>query len=210
MGFSDLLTRSYDSIEEEKRLEFIQLIKDSSTSAYSLLENLLNWARSQTNKIKFTPSEINLSIIIEENFQMLSVNAQNKKITLIPPSGKELKAFADYNMVNTIIRNLLSNAIKFTPEGGKVSIKISRKKDRLVLSVTDTGRGMSEDDQKKLFKLDEFYSTNGTDGEAGTGLGLIVCRDFVNRHGGELIVESSPSRGSTFTFDLPLSKQPAE
>ena len=88
MGFSDLLTRSYDSLEDEKRLEFIQLIKDSSTSAYSLLENLLHWARTQTNKIKFNPAELNLSDIINENFQMLGVNARNKKISLILPAGK--------------------------------------------------------------------------------------------------------------------------
>ena len=109
-------------------------------------------------------------------------------------------------MVNTIFRNLLSNAIKFTPEGGTVSVNATTTNDRLMLSIEDTGLGMSPEDLKKLFKLDEFHSTNGTDGEAGTGLGLIVCRDFVKRHGGDLNVESLPGKGSRFTFDLPVSK----
>ncbi len=206
MGFSDLLTRNYDSIEDDKRLEFIQLIKDSSTSAYALLENLLHWARSQTNKIKFTPAEINLTEIINENFQMLSVTAQNKKISMVTPPNGKLVAYADYNMVNTIIRNLLSNAIKFTPEGGEVSLSVDKKGDMIIIKVKDNGIGMTAEDQKKLFKLDEFHSTAGTVGESGTGLGLIVCREFVKKHGGELLVESNPQKGSTFTFNLPVTK----
>ncbi len=203
MGFSDLLTRSYDSLGDDKRIEFIQLIKDSSTSAYSLLENLLHWARTQTNKIKFSPAEINLSEIIDENFQMLSVTAQNKKISLISPQSERKVAYADYNMVNTILRNLISNAIKFTPEGGVVSLGVHENESRIIIKVSDTGIGMSDEDQKKLFKLDEFHSTTGTVGEAGTGLGLIVCREFIRKHGGELLVTSKQQEGSTFTFDLP-------
>jgi len=203
MGFSDLLTRSYDSIEEDKKREFIQLINDSSTSAYSLLENLLHWARTQTNKIKFNPTEINLSDIITENFQMLSVNAQNKKIDLAGPEVKGITAHADYNMVNTILRNLISNAIKFTSEGGKVTVTVTDKDDRKIISVKDTGIGMSEKDRQKLFKLDEFHTTSGTDGETGTGLGLIVCKEFVKKHGGDLKVDSNEEKGSSFTFDLP-------
>ncbi len=206
MGFSDLLTRNYDSIEDEKRLEFIKLIKDSSTSAYSLLENLLNWARTQTNRINFNPTEINLTDIIGENFQMLSVNAQNKKIRLVPPVIKNPIAFADYNMVDTIIRNLLSNAIKFTPSGGEISLSVIENVERLTIKVKDSGIGMSPEDQKKMFKLDEFHSTPGTSGESGTGLGLIVCHEFIKKHGGELRVESSLNKGSTFIFDLPKSK----
>ena len=110
-------------------------------------------------------------------------------------------------MVNTILRNLISNAIKFTPEGGEVRLALTEKNDRIIIKVTDTGIGMSAEDQKKLFKLDEFHSTTGTGGETGTGLGLIVCREFIKKHGGELIVESKTNKGSTFSFDLPVGKK---
>ncbi len=106
-------------------------------------------------------------------------------------------------MVNTILRNLISNAIKFTPEGGMVSVAVTEADQRVKISVTDTGIGMTEEDQKKLYKLDEFHTTTGTQGESGTGLGLIVCREFVRKHGGEIAVKSKPGEGSTFSFDLP-------
>lgn len=207
MGFSDLLTRSYDSIEEDKKKEFIGLIKDSSTSAYSLLENLLHWARTQTNRIKFNPAKIDLNVVIEENIAMLMVNAENKNISLHKPEERNLFAFADYNMVNTIFRNLMSNALKFTPAGGMVTISSEQKDGRVYLSVTDTGIGMSDEEISKLFKLDEFHTTTGTSGESGTGLGLIVCREFVLKHGGDIDVKSTPGQGSSFTFSLPLENQ---
>ena len=205
MGFSDLLNRSFDSLENERKKEFIQLINNSSTSAYALLENLLNWARTQTNKIKFEPSELNVRGIINEIFAMMGVNAQNKKIEFVAPEGEEeIKAYADYNMVNTIIRNLVNNALKFTDENGKISIRTEIKNKRQFISVVDTGIGMTEEVSSKLFKLDDFQTRQGTEGETGTGLGLIVCREFVLLHGGDFDISSEPGKGSTFTFSLPM------
>ena len=211
MGFSDLLTRSYDNIEEEKKKEFIKLINESSSSAYGLLENLLNWARAQTNRIKFNPSKIDLAAIAREVFQMMSVNAENKNIKLkYPENFKDQYAFADYNMVYTVIRNLMSNALKFTREGDEVSISTKKKGDRIEVSISDTGVGMTKEEQEKLFRLDEFHTTTGTSGEAGTGLGLIVCREFILKHGGDITVESKKDKGSTFKFTLPLENANVE
>jgi len=205
MGFSDLLTRSYDAIEEDKKKEFIKLINDSSTSAYGLLENLLNWARTQTNRIKYNPSRIDIAVIANEVFQMMSVNAENKNVSLeLPSNFKEIYAFADYNMIYTVIRNLVSNALKFTESGGKVSIRTENMEKRLNVIIEDTGIGMSREDKNNLFRLDEFHTTTGTSGETGTGLGLIVCREFILIHGGDIHVESEEGKGSSFSFTLPL------
>jgi two-component system sensor histidine kinase/response regulator len=204
IGFSDLLSRKYHSIEEEKKIEFIRLIKDSSNSAYVLLENLLDWAGTQTNKIKYRPEIINLIEIINENFQMFHVSLQKKNIRFIKPEDKEIKAFADYNMINTIFRNLLSNAIKFTPENGTITISASVKEKMIELIVADTGIGMDKKDIDKIFILDEFHSTEGTSGESGTGLGLIISREFAIMHGSELAVQSEKGKGTRFSFKLPL------
>ncbi|MCB8995304.1 MAG: PAS domain-containing protein [Bacteroidales bacterium] len=208
MGFSDLLTRSYDTIEDERKKEFLQLIKDSSTSAYNLLENLLNWSRTQTDNIKFSPSNINLSSLLSENAQMLEVVAQNKNITINQNIPGKLFVSADPNMINTVVRNLLTNAIKFTPEGGNITISGNTSEDKVIVSIKDTGVGMDEKTKSKLFRIDEFHNTVGTSGESGTGLGLIICNEFIIRHGGEIDVESEPGKGSTFSFSLPST--PAE
>ncbi len=204
MGFSDLLTRSYDEIEEEKKKEFLSLIKESSASAYALLENLLQWARTQTNRIKFNPAKFDLSALIEDNKQMIGVHAQNKNLKIVTPEKDNLEVFADYNMVNTIIRNILSNAVKFTPEGGKITVNTEKTDSRMFINIEDTGVGIDNKDMSKLFKLDEFHTTTGTSGETGTGLGLIVCKEFVKKHKGDLTVEGEKGKGTTFTFSLPL------
>jgi PAS domain S-box-containing protein len=206
MGFSELLTRNYDSIEESKKKEFLQLIKDSSSSAYNLLENLLNWSRTQTNNIQFSPSNTNISQILFENIQMLGVIAQNKEIELAFDIPEKLMSFADANMVNTILRNLLTNALKFTPIGGKITVNASSGKDQINISINDSGIGMDQTAKDKLFKIDEFHNTSGTSGETGTGLGLIICNEFIAKHGGKISVESELGVGSTFSFSLPLAK----
>jgi PAS domain S-box-containing protein len=206
MGFSDLLTRSYDAIDEERKKEFLGLIKESSTAAYKLLENLLDWSRTQTNVIKFTPANINLSDILYDNVQIHSVNAQNKEIAINYDLPVDIITCADANMVNTIVRNLISNALKFTPGGGQIMVKAWEAPDRVNVSVSDTGIGMDEQAKRKLFRIDEFHNTAGTAGETGTGLGLIICREFVAKHGFDIHVESEPGKGSTFSFSLPLKQ----
>lgn len=208
MGFSELLTRSYNSIEESRKREFIKLINESSTSAYGLLENLLNWARTQTNKIKYEPSVIDVRPIIDEVLQMVYVHAENKGIKLYPPQGKdEILAYADRNMINTVIRNLVSNALKFTEQDGSIDIETKTENNRLFVSISDSGVGMDEETRLNLFNLESLQTSSGTSGESGTGLGLIVCKEFVIMHGGKIDVDSSPSSGSTFTFDLPVPEE---
>lgn len=204
IGFSDLLSRNYDSIEDNKKLEFISLIKESSIGAYALLENLLDWARTQTNKIKYNPDIIDLSKIIKQNYQMINGSLKNKNIHFVVPEKEDLRAFADVNMVNTIIRNLLSNAVKFTADEGTISISAEPYQNNIKISVADTGIGMSKEEINKLFKLDEFHTTKGTSGESGTGLGLIISREFALKHGSDLEVTSAVGKGTKFSFKLPL------
>ncbi len=207
IGFSDLLIRNFAETPDEKKREFIRLIKDSSTSAYDLLENLLNWSRMQTNKIRFSPSYLNIHEIIDQNIHIISLALENKNINLVTPEvSGEMIVYADSNMVNTIIRNLLSNAVKFSKEGGSITISRKLEDGKIKISIMDTGVGISEEDQSKLFELNEFMTTKGTSGEIGTGLGLIICKEFARKMGGDINVESYPGKGSTFTFTIPITE----
>jgi len=206
MGFSELLSRSFDSIEDQKKKEFLSLIKDSSTSAYNLLENLLDWSRTQTNSINFSPANINISQILNENIQIHSVVSQNKDITINHSFPDNIRSYADANMINTVVRNLLSNALKFTPKGGLITIEAGIEREEVFVSIKDNGLGMDENSRKKLFKIDEFHNSVGTSGETGTGLGLIICQEFIFRHNGQITVESESGMGSTFKFSLPKEK----
>ena len=207
MGFSELLIRSYNSIEEDRKKEFLQLINDSSTSAYNLLENLLDWSRSQTNRIRFSPEIIGISQILQDNIHMHSVIAQNKEIEIEYSVPDQLTCYADANMVNTIVRNLLTNALKFTPKGGRINVTAFEEKKHITVNVSDSGIGMDKTGIEKLFKIDEFHNTAGTAGETGTGLGLIICNEFILKHNGTINVQSEVGKGSTFSFSLPLTKE---
>ena len=205
MGFSELLIHNMDSFEADKRKEFIQLIHESSASAYSLLENLLEWARTQTNRINFQPSMIAIPTLAREVFQIMNMHAKSKNIHLILKEDLNgRKVYADQNMIFTVIRNLVSNAIKFSNPGGEVIISIHESNGLLEFSVTDTGVGMSVEQKNKLFQLDQLQSAAGTSGETGTGLGLIVCHEFIKIHEGEIKVNSEAGKGSTFSFYLPF------
>lgn len=189
-------------------------LKNSAKSTVALLENLLYWANSQRGNMKFKPELISLDKIIEENISLLSGIAHNKKIYLINElsNEEETMVLADKNMVTTIVRNLISNAIKFTKAHGKISIGtnqiIAYNKTKVIeVYVKDTGKGMSPDISEKLFSINEIFTTYGTKGEKGTGLGLILCKEFVEKHEGKISVESELGKGSTFTFTLPFIKK---
>ncbi|MFO8236160.1 MAG: ATP-binding protein [Bacteroidales bacterium] len=204
IGLSELLLYRYESYDEKKIKEFIEQIYKFSSNAYNLLDNLLQWARSQTGRLKHNPVEIAMQQIINENMSFLQEAAKKKNIELISEVDYEIKCFADPNMVNTIIRNLLSNAIKFTPENGKVSIKAENyNNDKVKFLVIDNGVGIPSDKVNHVFDLTENYSTEGTNSEKGTGLGLILCKEFVEKNGGEIWVKSKEGKGSTFNFTLP-------
>ncbi len=205
MGFTQLLALNIDKYDKTKIEQFAHIIHQSSKLAYNLLENLLDWSRSQTGTLRFKPEKISLKKIIIENINLLESTARNKNIKIYSEVESETFAFADKNMVRTIVRNLISNAIKYTNQGGHINIQ-SKCNSHCEISITDTGIGISIANINKIFKIDESFSTIGTEREKGTGLGLILCKEFVEKNGGKLWVISEPDKGSTFTFSLPLSE----
>jgi len=172
------------------------------------LINLLERARSQTDKIEYNPLKINIFGLSEETITLFQAKATEKEIQLINQVQSNQFVVADLNMFKTILRNLVSNALKFTDRGGTVEISNYIQNDSLIISVRDTGIGMQSDVLEKIFNLDSHYTTKGTDEESGTGLGLILCKEFVEKHGGTIWAESKPGFGSIFSFSLPLNHIP--
>ncbi len=207
IGFSNLLYEAYDNFDEEQRKSFIKNICDASESTFKLLQNLLEWSRTQTGTFEYIPEVIDLSIITNENISVLKSSADNKKIKIKSSVPYNSIAFADENMTKAIIRNLISNAIKFTNQEGKVAISVTKKKDMMQVTVADNGTGISKENISKLFRIDDPFKAVGTENEQGTGLGLILCKEFVEKNGGKIWVESEIGVGSKFIFTLPLSKK---
>jgi two-component system sensor histidine kinase/response regulator len=203
LGFTELLTKNYEGFDDGKKQEFIGLIYESAQYAHNLLENLLQWSRTQTDGIKYSPSRLSLSKIVNDTGHILNATLVKKGLTLVCNINENFYVNADKNMLETVIRNLLNNAIKFTPARGNISISARDAGTFVSLSITDTGVGIKQEDIPKLFQFDEFHTTAGTEGEPGTGLGLIICNEFIRKHNGELTVKSAPGAGSTFTFTLP-------
>ena len=206
LGFADLLIKNYREIEDEKKQEYIQLMHESSQYAYHLLENLLHWSRSQTERIQFSPVNVDLFEIIDEINHMLLASFKKKDITFSNEIPEGTLVFGDKNMISTIVSNLVNNATKFTPDGGSIKVFHEATDQDITIHISDTGIGMEQKVIDKLFNLDQFYSTTGTDGESGTGLGLIVIHEFVKKHNGTISVKSKPGKGSTFSITLPGSK----
>jgi len=202
------LTKMLDSRNENPHPDFlhknIQVIQRSAENAYNLLENLLNWARSQTGIIHYQPEEIPLQLIINNAFEATLSMAQKKQISITILSGENHMVMADANMINTVLRNMMTNAIKFTAAGGNVTLQTQVIQNKARISVMDTGVGIDPQSIKKLFSITERNSKPGTNNEPGTGLGLILCKEFVEKHGGDITVESNGSQGSVFSFTLPL------
>jgi two-component system sensor histidine kinase/response regulator len=206
LGFSELLITNINEYDKNRIGEFINIIFQTSKNAYMLLENLLEWSRSQTGRLEMTPSYIEIADLVDDNIDLVYNNASNKKLELNNRVDKKVKAYADSNMTNTIIRNLLSNAIKYTATGGKIEITSKTENNYVEVTVSDTGVGIKEENIGKLFRIDENFSTKGTNDETGTGLGLILCKEFVKKNGGDIWVKSTPGKGSNFTFKLPAQK----
>lgn len=192
--------------DEEQRY-YIKTIKDMTERIKKLLQNLLEWSRAQTGKIKFNPETVELRHQIHNKIIFLSPLAKSKAIDLTTNVEDKIYVRADLNMLETILRNLVSNAIKFTPRNGSISISAVEKDDWVEISVSDTGIGIMPENIDKLFRIDVHHTTVGTDQEKGTGLGLIICKEFVEKHGGEISVESQFGKGTTFTFTLPKKEE---
>ena len=206
LGFAELILTNLNKYNKKQIEEFIGIIHRTSKNAYSLLENLLEWSRAQTGRLEMKPEIINIYELIKENFELHNDFASNKDIELINNINKNTKAYADFNMIHTVIRNLLSNAIKYTNRNGKIEIN-SKIKDKFIeITVSDSGVGIKEENLDKLFRIDVTINTKGTDNEVGTGLGLIICKEFVSKNGAGIWINSTPGKGTDFTFKLPTAK----
>jgi two-component system sensor histidine kinase/response regulator len=206
MGFTELLLDNLPDYTLEKLTEFIGILHETAKQSYALLENLLEWSRTQTGSLQMNPESIDLYTVAEENISLLTNLATKKKIILNNDLQPKSVVYADSNMVRTVIRNLISNAVKYTREGGSITIDAGLKEGFYEVSVADTGIGIKPENLQKLFRIDINYSTRGTADESGTGLGLILCREFISKSGGKIWVESEYGKGSTFKFTLPVSK----
>jgi len=203
IGSSNLVLERYEKFDDEKRKKYIGYINESAKQTHKLLENLLEWALIQTNEMKFTPGIVNIHDLSMEITSLLNENATNKKITLRSSVEKDSFVLGDFNMLQLIIRNLVSNAIKFTNKGGLIEITSEVEDNYEKIVVSDTGIGMTKDEIDNLFKIDAKSSKLGTAKEKGTGLGLILCKDFIERHKGYIDVTSEIGKGSQFCVRLP-------
>lgn len=202
-SFSNLLINYTDSLSKEEIQQLATDLDKSIKNLYALLENLLEWSRSQTGNIAFTPEAFDLTALLEENKSLLQAQAENKKITLVNNHTEPLTITTHKHSINTVIRNLISNSIKFTPEGGSITMDIKKENGFVIVSIADTGVGMSREVMDKLFRIDAKHSTKGTANEKGTGLGLILCKEFVEKNGGKIWVTSEEGNGSVFSFSIP-------
>lgn len=205
MMVMDTITDESRDLPEEKIKRYLQQMKDTSKGAYGLLENLLTWARSQQKLVSFEPSVQSLHDIVEDTIKVLDGTAKSKFITLKNEVQPGTTGFFDKNSISTVVRNLISNSLKFTNKDGEIIISSTKNDNELQVSVKDSGIGMSEEAVKKLFKKDQITTTRGTNGEKGTGLGLLLCKDFIMGNSGRIWVESEQGKGTVFFFSLPLS-----
>jgi signal transduction histidine kinase len=199
-----MLAKMFEDFSPEELKEFLDEMNKSAKKLNSLLENLLQWSRSQTGRLQFNPDSFDLRDIVENSIMLLKMNADKKSIDLVSEVDDGSMVYADINMVDTVLRNLISNAIKFTPEEGRITISDRIDGGFRIVSVSDNGMGISSEDIEKLFRIDVHHTTIGTSKEKGTGLGLILCKEFIEKNGGEISVESELGEGTTFHFSLPL------
>jgi signal transduction histidine kinase len=204
LGFSEILKNEWESLDDQEKLEIVQLIKDSSEGAFQLLLNLLDWARLQKQRIEMQPVDIQLKSLAERVLEQLGAQASLKGIGFHIDIPEELVMKGDEHMITSVFRNLASNAVKFSPKKSKVEISARQRKDLIHCVVKDYGVGIPEKDLRKIFRLSQ--STSGTDNEKGTGLGLHLCREFVRKHKGRIWVKSREGEGAAFHFCFPPSE----
>lgn len=207
IGYSDLLVKQTNNIDIKKIAEYSNIIYNSSNRAMDLLTNLMEWSRSQTGRIIYNPEYFEIDDTINEIVLLFSNIAAQKSIRIEMELLPNKTVYADKEMVNTILRNLFSNAIKFTPKGGNIKVLSKIKKNKIEISIQDSGIGLSKSSIENLFNMNAKNSTPGTHREQGTGLGLILCKEFIEKHKESIWVESEPGKGSVFYFTLPQSKK---
>lgn len=205
ISFTDILQTNLELFDEKQIREFLESLHQSSSQGFKLLENLLDWARLQTNAITYEPQELKLYPLAEDTMMLLQGNATDKDVGLELVVDHDLMALIDRNMFLTVLRNLVSNAIKYSHPGSRVSIEAEQVNETVFVRVKDQGIGIPEVERLKLFNIESYFSRPGTKEEKGTGIGLILCHDFVKKWGGNISVESTEGQGSCFTFTVPTS-----
>lgn len=206
VGLSSILLKKDDLLDDKEVDHYHKLLFEASKHGLNLLENLLDWSRSQTGRIQFNPDNYDLVELVQDKISLLRANAEHKKISIKEDLPDLAQSYCDHNMISGVIRNLLSNAIKFTPKHGEITVGISDEKDHWKVWVKDTGVGLTDEERSKLFRLDAHHTTRGTDNEKGTGLGLLLCKEFTEKNGGTIWVESKKYKGSTFNFTVPKNQ----
>lgn len=201
-SFLDLLIKFNDSFSKEETTQVAKDIRVSLKGLSQLLENLLQWSRSQMGKLEYDPKPLDLSQLLQSNLKLYTTRTREKGISLRVEAPEQLIAKGDFNMIDFVVRNLLGNALKFTPPGGSITLRAALEGDQVQVEIHDTGIGISPEDQEKLFRPDQHLSRLGTANEKGTGLGLILCQEFIQKHHGRLWLESQPEEGTTFFFTL--------
>lgn len=205
-GLTDILLEDYQSLSEEEKHQFIEHIATASKQSYQLLENLLLWARTNTGRMEFNPRDYQLKALVDETITLLEPLANNKNIQLLSDVPETIHITADAEMLKTVVRNLLYNSIKFTNEKeGIIKISTANLDNKIRIEISDNGIGMPEKVRQNLFRIDKITSTTGTKGEKGTGLGLLLCKEFVDKHGGTISVESNLNEGTKFIISLPVN-----
>ncbi|MBK6607117.1 MAG: hybrid sensor histidine kinase/response regulator [Leptospiraceae bacterium] len=206
LGFSKLLFENAPNYTTDQIQQYAQIMNHTAKQSYALLENLMQWAKSQTEKIKIIPRNSSMNELLSITIPIINGSALKKNITIESNISTEDIVYADNSLTATILRNLLTNAIKFTHANGKITVSTQRKDIFLEVSITDTGVGIEPMNIDKLFRIDSKVTSHGTDNEEGTGLGLILCKEFVEKQGGTIWANSEVGKGSTFTFTLPLAE----
>jgi len=200
---TNMLCESYSVMEESEKLEYLNLLKHSSNNIFTLVENLLMWSRSQNGKISFEAIDFDLFYVSNNTIKLLSPNAGNKQIQIVNQIEPNTIINADINLISTVVRNLISNSIKFTKNGGKIILNYKKENRFHLISISDNGIGMTQKLVDSLFRIDMNVTNRGTNDEIGTGLGLTICKEFIEKHLGKIWVESEVGMGSTFFFTLP-------
>jgi PAS domain S-box-containing protein len=203
LNFSEFLLEDINELSKEDIKSFAEKINESAKSVFGLLENLLQWSRIQSGKVPFQPTSFNISFKTNQIIKLLSNNAEQKGIKIINKITSNLIVFADEDMIFSVIQNLLSNAIKFTNKDGSITFHSAIKEKGVEISITDTGVGISKDTIEKLFQIDSQVTTTGTNDEKGSGLGLILCKEMIEKNNGSIWVSSKVGEGTTFTFTIP-------
>ncbi len=203
LGVLEIVKSNLSDFNRDEIENYIDIAYNSANNTLNLLDTLLSWTVSQNKEKNFNPVKINLLELSKDEIESMKTSAKQKQITLNHSIAPDLNIAADLQMVKTVFRNLINNAVKYTNTGGKITISASKNKHYVEIEVKDNGIGIPLDAQRKLFKPEAFHSTEGSNNEKGSGLGLLLCKEFVEMHGGNIRIKSEPGKGSKFTFTMP-------